>query len=136
MAKFSIDASELTAFAGQLEALERPLLTQERQVLSKGALNVKNGMAAEARASYQGHLKHLAGTITYDINMVGGGVLEAEIGPDKTRKQGPLAVFAYFGSRNNAPRLDLESPLRKEAPNFHRWAAKVLGEAIEQAAGR
>lgn len=90
---------------------------------AKGALNIKNQMAAEA----SGHAMFPAfpASITYDRRPTFGSIAY-EVGPDKTKRQGALGNILYFGTSRNAPVLNLLGPLEAETPNY---VAAVLAAA-------
>jgi hypothetical protein len=68
-------------------------------------------------------------SISYDVTE-GPGVVEAEIGPDKGRPQGPLGNLLEFGSAHNPPHNDGGRALDDEEPRF---LAQV--EALSERAG-
>jgi hypothetical protein len=118
----TIDFSQVEALADKLDLDAQEILKKTKPVVSKGALNVKNGMRIDAADG--GHYKHFNRSITYDINDDG---LTAEIGPDKALIQGALGNILYFGTSKNAPVIHLEGPLNKETPRLER----VLGDVAE-----
>jgi len=97
-------------------------------VVAKGAQNVKDRMAEDARSS--GSYKHFHRSISYDVNMGLGGI-EAEIGPDKDRLQGALGNVLYFGTSKNAPVLDIEAGLRVESAEFEKYVAEAADKALD-----
>lgn len=119
----SIDWSQVEKLADDLESVPERLQAPFEKVVEKGALNVKNGMKADAHNS--GHYRYFASSITYDRDG-----LEAEIGPDKGRTQGALGNILYFGTSNNAPVLDINGPLNREAPEFERQIQSIGGNPI------
>ena len=96
-----------------------------RAVVQKGALNIKNDW--RARWTGKRYLPALANSITFDTEITPFGV-EAEIGPDKSRPQGPLANLIEYGSVNNAPDPGGAPALDAEAPRFE----KALADGIER----
>lgn len=117
----SSDFAELTRDIAEARAeLPRDL----RQVISKAALNIKNDWRARW-AEHRTHLPHIARAINYDVGPP-GLVVEAEIGVDKGRIQGPLANFLEFGSVNNSPQPGGKPALDDEAPRLERAAADLL----------
>ncbi len=97
-------------------------------VVTKGALNIKNDW--RRRWSGIGHAPAVPYSITYDIKALGSR-LEAEIGPDKSRRQGALGNILEFGTVNNAPRPGGLPALQAEEPKFvqniSELPEKVLG---------
>jgi len=99
-------------------------------VISKGALNVKREMAADALSSR--HFKGMAGSITYDSRNA-RNVSRREIGPDKGRRGGSLGNIYYFGTSRGGGSGDIEKPLRSEEPRLlsamhalvEKWAGQL-----------
>ncbi len=84
-------------------------------VVEKGALNIKED--AKQRVSGLAHASKYPSSITYDM-AYGLGSIEAEIGPDKSRRQGALGNLLEFGSVNNAPIPHMVPALRSEETKF------------------
>ncbi|WP_409186721.1 hypothetical protein F9C11_21770 [Amycolatopsis sp. VS8301801F10] len=120
-----VDMSQVDQLARDLEAVPEETLPKFKKVVAKGAVNVKNGMRADA----QGHptFRHFPRSITYDTTDQGLG---AEIGPDKNLIQGALGNLLFFGSSKNAPVLDINGPLNKEAPRFADAIADVAEDIL------
>jgi hypothetical protein len=110
------DFSQLDAFADVLARAVPAILPKVRPVVSKGALNIKNQLRAEAERSP--HFKGLAWTVSYDITDGPDGV-EAEIGPEK-KAAGNLGNIAYFGGAHGggASLPDPEGALEAETDRF------------------
>lgn len=128
----TFDTSELDQFA--IELGKAGAVTQKgvRAVISKGALNIKKQQQAEMSEST--HFGMIARTIGYDIREVsafGGGVVEAEIGPNKYWRAARLANIAYFGtSRGGGTVPDPEGALQAEAPRTAKALLDLMAEAI------
>lgn len=122
---FSIDTHELDKLADDLDQVPPETLPKFKRVLAKGAVNIKDGMRADAG----GHPKsrYFPTSISYDI--LDGG-MAAEIGPDKSRVQGALGNILYFGTSKNAPVLDINGPLNKETPRFEDALADVAEDIL------
>lgn len=112
-----IDTSEFRALAADLGKASREVFKEAEKVTEKAAHNIKTTMADDAKSS--GTYRHFAGSISYDRAM-SVGQIGYEIGPDKDRTQGALGNILYFGTSKNAPVLDVEVGLRKEAPEFEK----------------
>lgn len=116
------DSSELRAFAADLRHLPEALNRHTEAIVERGALNIKNRMVDDMRAST--HFRPVARSITYDVRTGGWGdtaAIEAEIGPDKARDQAAsLANIAYFGgSRGGGGTVrDPQSALDAETDEF------------------
>lgn len=96
------------------------------QVVARGALNIKNG--ARRRIGRPAHAPAYANSITYDLRRWGMGT-EAEIGPDKGRRQGALGNLLEYGSVNNAPIPHIRPAADEELPRFVK-AMDDLGEKL------
>jgi len=121
----TLDTSELDALNRELEQIPAEKLPQLKRVVTKGAVNIKNGMRVDAASG--GSYRHFSRSISFDE--IDGG-LGAEIGPDKSRVQGALGNILYFGTSKNAPVLDLEGPLRKEDQRFVDAIADVAEDIL------
>ncbi|WP_226962640.1 hypothetical protein [Streptomyces sp. C8S0] len=84
----------INANTRQLDALAAVFRTnavraqaQAVAVVNRGALNVKRGWQANARATAGRHARLYPASVSYDMRPHPGGA-SAEIGPDKTRPQG------------------------------------------------
>lgn len=126
-----IDLSEVKALATDLGRTTKEVEREADRVLERGALGVKNAMVEDARSSHSGYAKRFASSISYD-RRYGVGRMSYEIGPDKSRPQGALGNLLYFGSRNNAPTLDIEAGLIAEEPRL----MSEMGKMLERVVGR
>lgn len=124
-----LDTSELRALAVDLGNASREVEREAERVLEKGALNVKDKMAADAKAAHGGYAKHFHRSISYD-RATRAGQLGFEIGPDKHRRQGALGNLLYFGSANNGPTLDIEAGLIEEEPRLVSEMGKMLERVL------
>ena len=126
-----IDLSEVKALATDLGRTTKEVEREADKVLERGALGVKNAMQEDAKSSHSGYAKRFASSISYD-RRYGVGRMSYEIGPDKSRRQGALGNLLYFGSRNNAPTLDIEAGLIAEEPRL----MSEMGKMLERVVGR
>ena len=126
-----IDLSEVKALATDLGRTTKEVEREADKVLERGALGVKNAMVEDAKSSHSGYAKRFASSISYD-RRYGVGRMSYEIGPDKSRRQGALGNLLYFGSRNNAPTLDIEAGLIAEEPRL----MSEMGKMLERVVGR
>ena len=113
----NMDLSQVNRLALDIAVLGTTIPPAARAIVTKGALNVKNRMVADARDSR--HFKQIAPTISY--SMTGNAYYSnAEIGPDRDRADAArIANIAYFGGRNGGGgTLDIEAGLNEEAPNL------------------
>lgn len=120
--RIDVDVDGADEIASDLMSVDR-LRPEFRKVVSKGALNIKNGLRDDAKSS--GHYKHFHRSISYDMI----DDLKAEIGPDKDRIQGALGNILYFGTSKNAPVLNLNGPYEREEPRF-RLALINVAESV------
>jgi len=121
----TVDTSQLDKLVADLEEIPADRLPPLKKVVSKGALNVKNGLRADAANG--GSYRHFSRSIDYDIT---DGGLGAEIGPNKDQIQGALGNILYFGTSKNAPVLDINGPLTKEEPRFVDAIADVAEDIL------
>lgn len=119
--------AETEALAADLALAPARLAVELAAVVSKGALNVKNDW--RANASGLPHAPAYPASITYDIAKAPGRI-EAEIGPDKNKRQGALGNLIEFGSANNPPHLDGARALAAEAPRFVEACAEAAQRAV------
>lgn len=119
--------AEFEALAADLGAAPVRLAELVPPVVSKGALNVKNDW--RANASGNAHAPHYPASITYDLKADATGV-EAEIGPDKNLRQGPLGNILEFGTSKNPPRLEGARALAAEEPRFIEACEVVAEKAL------
>lgn len=101
---------------------------QFRAVVNRAALNVK--LDWKRRWTGLSHAPSLADAISYDLVSRGMAVHEAEIGPDKTMRQGALGNLIEFGSVNNRPHPGGLPAAIKEEPKFERAAADAGEDAV------
>lgn len=122
-----MSADDLQRLAADLRNARPVTAAKVRGVVQKGALNVKN----DWRAAWSGlrHAPSVDEAVTYDVNVTAGGV-EAEIGPDKNKRQGALGNLLEFGSRNNAPIPGGEPALQSEEPRFVKAMEDVAGDLL------
>ena len=123
---FTLDLSEFEELSVSIGRASKALIEQERKVVAKAALNIKN----QTRENISDHptWKRLAHTVNYDL--VG---LSAIVGYDDVG-QGELAGIAEFGSVRHAPHPALLPAARDELPRFEKAtldaAAKAIGDAL------
>ena len=101
------------AFERNVPEAERGMLA----IVTRGALNVKNGWRDNAIATSGKHARAYPYSVSYDVKPIPGGA-QAEIGPDKGKKQGALGNLLEYGSSKNRPHNDGGRALLAEAPRF------------------
>lgn len=119
----SVDIRQLDQWADVLRAAGEDALSSGEKVVSKGALNIKT--EARENAPHGPHTPHYRNSINYDIKREDDAV-EAEIGPDKNKRQGPLGNIFEYGTIDTPPKPHLEPALDHEEDRFY--------EACEQLA--
>ena len=96
----SLDFGDVEAFAKALDDQGAKVILAQRQVVKKGALNVKTRLQAEAQGV--AHAPGFPRAITFDVELKGDEIT-AEIGPEKGGA-GSLALL-YLGNSKTGPRL-------------------------------
>lgn len=126
----SIEASGLDALAAVQGRAADELLKDVGQVVSKGALNIKQQIQKDFRAS-----KHFRGIrdIRYNRTLTRDGV-EAEIAPfvDDAGIRDLVGVAVYGGSRGGGGTVaDPLLALQAEAPGFEEALAKLASVSLD-----
>lgn len=121
----SADA-ELRAFADDLGKIAVEAVPEANKILEKGALKIKDSLTENVKASK--HFKGMAGSISYDPKFQGLTSLGFVIGPDKARRGGALGNIAFFGTSRGGGTVDLEGPLRDEAPVIEGLLEDLVGK--------
>lgn len=128
MVSVRIEASGVKELQAMLMRAIEVAPAEARKVVAKGALNIKKGM--QARTAGLAHAPSLPSSITYDTKESAFGA-EAEIGPDKSRRQGALGNLVNYGSVNNGPRPFVEPAADEETPRFERAMEDLAMKALE-----
>lgn len=125
----SADASEVRAFAAELQTVPDSVVRKIPGVVKKGANNIKQTMAADFGRSRSFGM--IGKTVSYDIQMDATGV-EAEVGPNKRFRAARLANIAYFGGANGGGGTirDPERALEEEVPRFEAALSDLLGDIL------
>lgn len=118
--------AELRAFADDLGKIAAQAVPEAKKILEKGALKIKDGLTENVKASK--HFKGMAGSISYDPKFQGLTSLGFVIGPDKARRGGALGNIAFFGTSRGGGTVDLEGPLREEAPVIEGLLENLVGK--------
>jgi hypothetical protein len=98
-------------------------------VVRRGALNIKRDWRVNARASSGRHAPYYPSSISFDVRRL-GPVTEAEIGPDKGRRQGALGNLLEYGSSKNPPHNDGGRALAAEMPRFEAQMALITARGL------
>src|SRR5690554_467122 len=119
------DAGEVAAFADELTAAPDRLSSQMKQIVNRGALNIRRDAQRLIRGQITGtYLPHYPRAITYDIERAGDKV-EAEIGPESDMPQGGMGPGVEFGSANAPPFPHLIPAYEAELPRFYQFLAEA-----------
>lgn len=114
----SIDISGLESLVADLARAPVEMDQRVRQILSRGALNIKRDWAANARSTAGRYAPHYPRSISYDPPTVGPDGAFVVIGPDKGAMQGSLGNLLEFGSSRNPPHNDGGRALAAEEPRL------------------
>lgn len=117
--------SEMQRFSADLGKIASRAVPDVDKVLEVGANKIKSGLNENLRASK--HFKGMGGSVTYD-RKGGLGNLSYIIGPDKARRGGALGNIAFFGTSRGGGTVDLEGPLREEAPVIEGLLDDLMGK--------
>ena len=112
-----IDLAELAALNAAIAAGDGVIAAEGAAIVRRGALNVKNDWRRNATATAGAHARLYPRSISYDVTEAPGFV-EAEIGPDKDRPQGPLGNILEYGTSTQAGHNDGGQALDDEEPRF------------------
>lgn len=118
-------SQELIDFGNNLGRIASRALPEVDKVLEVGAVKIKDGLNENLRGSR--HFKGAGGSVTYDQRY---SLNEAAyvIGPDKSRRGGALGNIAFFGTSRGGGTVDLEGPMREEAPVVEGLLADLVGK--------
>ena len=120
----SVDLTDVTRLVAGLAGAGRKAVAGAAALVETTAVQVRDELRTEAR----GHptFPSFPQAITHDVRG-----LDAEIGPDKQRRQGALGNILYFGSSRTGPVLPHPGgALDRAAPGFADRLAQVGEEAI------
>lgn len=123
----SITVTGLTEVVAQLDTATSRMLPEVSAVLGKAGLNIKRG--AQRRWAGLRHAPALPASVSYDV-IPGFGGVSVEVGPDKSRRQGPLGNLLEFGSVNNPPHPALAPELDLEAARTVTYLDALVGKLL------
>jgi hypothetical protein len=118
----------LKELRADLEKYETEIVGEVRGVVAKGALNIKKDVR-RAWANLR-HAPALPRSVGYDVK-VRGLTVTAEVGPDKSKRQGALGVFLEYGSVHNAPRPALAPAADAEEPRLASALEDINADLLE-----
>lgn len=125
-----IDLTELEALSARIAASAAVIRSEGPAVVSRGALNIKNTWRDNATQTVGAHARLYPSTINYDLHP-DGMLIEAEVGPDKAKPQGPLGNILEFGTSTQAGHNDGGLALDEEAPRFIAQAEALAERAVQ-----
>jgi hypothetical protein len=100
-----------------------------RKVVAKGALNIKKD--ARRLVGRPAHAPAYSSSITYDTRMTPAGAV-AEIGPDKSKRQGALGNLLEYGSVNNPPHPHMAPAGEAEKPRFEKALEDLVSRGLDR----
>lgn len=111
---------DLDSLAAQLRRAGSEAIVREVEaVVKRGAVNIKKDWRKNAKESAGTHARAYPYSIDFDgPDRRPGHVVEAEIGPDKGKRQGALGNLIEYGSVNNPPNNDGKRAADKEHDKF------------------
>lgn len=126
--RVGVNGHEVVELEAVLVKAALGVIKDVRAVVEKGALNIKKDAAK--RIGGLAHARAYPRSISYDMRQSLLGPT-AEIGPDKSRRQGALGNLLEYGSVNNPPHPHMRPAADAELPKFAKaledLAVKTLG---------
>lgn len=109
-------------YASLVRAGGEAIVRDVERVVKRAAVNVKKDWRANARVSVGNKAGAYPFSITFDGPTRRGHTVEAEVGPDKDKRQGALGNLIEYGApaQNTAPHNDGKRAADKELPAFER----------------
>lgn len=128
--KIDVSTSSLDRLVADLDEVPEGAHDNIRKAVTFTANGIKK--SARSFASGISHAPDYPNSITYDVDDKGVGVgVEAEIGPDKDLRQGPLGNILEYGTVNNPPYAHLGPALDRWSPDFVEGLEKAAVDALE-----
>lgn len=126
MADFTVDTSELSALASDLDAAADKASGKMRATTQVAGRKIRDGM--RQGASGLSFLPHLPQTITYETHDHPWGV-SAEIGAE-ARGQGNLAHLIVYGTATSGPHDFVTPPFEAEVPEWISHLEAASGDVL------
>lgn len=121
------DVGELNSLSAEIRRGGLLTALAGRAAVERGAFNVMR--TAQKLAPFGPRTPFYPASITYDIEIELAAV-EAEIGPDKDKPQGPLGNVFEFGTSEVAPQAHVGPAVDIENPNFYRVVGAIAAKAL------
>lgn len=115
--------------AADLERAGRDITDEVSKVTAKACLNMKKDAKQRVDGRGMPHLKHLAGSFTYDVT-VSGSLVVGEVGAELERRQGPLDGLIENGTLTSAPIPHWRPAADKEVPVWLDYLDQAAVDAI------
>jgi hypothetical protein len=125
---FTVDTSQLARLADSFVRIDAATLPAVDAVVGRGAFNIKRDAAQRARGIR--HAPAYPRSIGYDLFHT-PRTSQAQIGPDKDKRQGALGNILEYGTVKNAPIPHLQPALDAEAPKFEKALGVVAAALLE-----
>jgi hypothetical protein len=124
-----IEHGDLDRLVLDLDKAASKMPEEAAKVVERGALQIKTG--AQRRIGRPAHAPAYPNSISYDMRTGMRGP-EAEIGPDKGKRQGALGNLLEYGSINNAPIPHVRPSVDEELPKFEKATEDLAEKALER----
>lgn len=129
----TFDFSDVQRLVASFGSLDGELKKNVKIAGTVTARHVKDDWKALALADLGGgSAQAYPFSIGYDTIETRGGI-RWEVGPDKSRTQGPLGNLIEYGSRNNSPFGQGASALEANTEDFERGIEIAAAQALERA---
>lgn len=120
-----IDMTEMHKLVADLSKAGPATVEKVDPIIKSGAAGVEADLNAQAAGSK--HFKGMAGSVTSD-RAFAFGLVNYEIGPDKSRRGGALGNIFFFGGANGGGGTgDLDGALEREEPKVSKALGDLLG---------
>ena len=119
---FRFDDSDIQGLSADIRRALVRHPDKVRAALAVSAFDIKR--RARARVDGLAHAPAYPASIDFEVGRTLLG-MQAEIGPDKGKRQGALGNILEYGTRNNAPIPHLGPALQAEIPGFVRAIERI-----------
>lgn len=116
-------------WSADLAAADKRITPEVKKVTSKTLLEIKKHAQKIVRG--HPHIKHMARSFNYDVDVFEQTIVVGEVGADTDRKQGPIDHVIENGGLHNAPIPHWRPAALEQVPLWE----KYLGDACVEALG-